>query len=74
MRTDWFKPVHVKSIRSQRVRTLLAASKHVIRSIAAVEQVTRGLPRSLGLKFGIVSRNLFATGSRIGGSDVNSAD
>ncbi|SDJ98699.1 hypothetical protein SAMN05216338_10781 [Bradyrhizobium sp. Rc2d] len=35
--------------------------KHVIRSIAAAEQVIRGLLRPLGLKVGVVSRTLFAT-------------
>lgn len=34
VRTGWFKPVHVKSIGSQRARTLAAARKHIIRSIA----------------------------------------
>lgn len=61
VRTGWFKPVHVKSISSQRARTLAAARKHIIRSIAAAEQVIRGLLRPLGLKVGIVLRNLFAT-------------
>ncbi|MGY3622152.1 IS110 family RNA-guided transposase [Bradyrhizobium sp. USDA 10063] len=61
VRTGWFKPVHIKSIGSQRARTLAAARKHVIRSIAAAEQVIRGLLRPLGLKVGTVSRNLFAT-------------
>ncbi|MFK4496049.1 transposase [Bradyrhizobium japonicum] len=61
VRTGWFKPVHVKSIGSQRARTLAAARKHIIRSIAAAEQVIRGLLRPLGLKIGIVSRTLFAT-------------
>lgn len=37
VRTGWFKPVHVKSIGSQRARTLAAARKHIIRSIAAAE-------------------------------------
>ncbi|MDF0522927.1 IS110 family transposase [Bradyrhizobium yuanmingense] len=61
VRTGWFKPVHVKSISSQRARTLAAARKHIIRSIAAAEQVIRGLLRPLGRKVGIVSRTLFAT-------------
>ncbi|WP_407193078.1 hypothetical protein [Bradyrhizobium sp. STM 3566] len=55
-----FKPVHVKSIGSQRARTLAAARKHIIRSIAAAEQVIRGLLRPLGHKVGIFSRTLFA--------------
>lgn len=57
VRTGWFKPVHVKSIGSQRARTLAAARKHIIHSIAAAEQVIRGLLRPLGLKVGI-SRGL----------------
>jgi len=61
VRTGWFKPVHVKSIGSQRARTLAAARKHVIRSVAATEQVIRGLLRPLGLKVGTVSRIKFAT-------------
>ncbi|WP_245288543.1 hypothetical protein [Bradyrhizobium sp. WSM4349] len=61
MRTESFKPVHVKSIGSERARTLAPARKHIVRSIAAAEQVIRGLLRPLGLKAGIVSRNLFAT-------------
>lgn len=60
MRTEWLKPVHVKSIGSQRARTLAAARKHIVRSIAAAEQVIRGLLRPLGLEVGVVSRNLFA--------------
>lgn len=60
VRTGWFKPVHVKSIGSERARTLAAARKHVIRSVAAAEQVIRGLLRPFGLKIGIVSRKLFA--------------
>ncbi|MCK1473242.1 transposase [Bradyrhizobium sp. 197] len=57
VRTESFKPVHVKSIGSQRARILAAARKHIVRSIAAAEQVIRGLLRPLGLKTGIVSRN-----------------
>lgn len=61
VRTGWFKPVHVKSIGSQQARTLAAARKHIVRSIAAAEQVVRGLLRPFGLKVGVVSRNQFAT-------------
>ncbi|MGY3079449.1 transposase [Bradyrhizobium sp. LM6.10] len=55
VRTGWFKPVHVKSIGSQRAQTLAAARKHIVRSSAAAEQVIRGLLRPLGLKVEIVS-------------------
>lgn len=72
VRTESFKPVHVKSIGSQRARTLAPARKHIVRSIAAAEQVIRGLLRPLGLKAGIVSRNLFATRVRelVGGDSM----
>jgi len=42
VRTGWFKQVHVKSVCSQQARTLAAARKHVVRSLAAAEQVIRG--------------------------------
>lgn len=60
-RTGWFKPVHVKSIDSQQARTLAAARKHIVRSVAAAEQVIRGLLRPFGLKVGVVSRTSFAS-------------
>lgn len=59
VRTGWFKQVHVKSVCSQQARTLAAARKHVVRSLAAAEQVIRGLLRPLGLKVGVVTRTLF---------------
>ena len=45
VRAGWYKVVHVKSIGSQHARTLVAARKHLIRSIAASEQTLRGLLR-----------------------------
>lgn len=56
-----FQTDHVKSIGSQRARTLAAARKHIIRSIAAAERVIRGLLRPLGLEVATVSQNEFAT-------------
>lgn len=61
VRAGWYKVVHVKSIGSQHARTLVAARKHLIRSIAASEQTLRGLLRPFGLKVGIVSRAGFAS-------------
>lgn len=61
VRTGWYKTVHVKSIGSQQARTLAAARKHLVRSIAATEQVTRGLLRPFGLRVGVVSKIRFAT-------------
>lgn len=43
VRTGWFRPVHVKSIGSQRARTLAAARKRITGSIAAAMQFIRGL-------------------------------
>lgn len=60
VRTGWYKAVHVKSIGSQQARMLAAARKHLVRSIAAAEQVIRGLLRPFGLRVGIVSKIKFA--------------
>jgi transposase len=64
VRTGWYKTVHVKSIGSQHARTLAAGRKHLVRSIAAAEQVIRGLLRPFGLRVGVVSKKQFA--ARIG--------
>lgn len=60
VRTGWFKAVHVKSIDSQHARTLVAARKHLVRSVAATEQVIRGLLRPFGLKVGPTTKRSFA--------------
>jgi transposase len=69
VRTGWYKPVHVKSLASQQARTLAAARKHLVRSIAAGEQVIRGLLRPFGVRVGVVSKAGFAARVRevIGG-------
>jgi transposase len=64
VRTGWYKAVHVKSIGSQHARMLAAARKHLVRSIAAAEQVIRGLLRPFGLRVGVVSKKQFA--ARVG--------
>jgi transposase len=60
-RSGWFKSVHVKSIVSQRCRTLVTARKYLVRTLAGTEQAIRGLLRPFGLKVGSVTRRLFAT-------------
>ena len=60
VRTGWFKAVHVKSIDSAHARTLIAARKHLVRSVAATEQVIRGLLRPFGLKVGPTTKRSFA--------------
>lgn len=52
--------MHVKSIDSQHARTLVAARKHLVRSVAATEQVIRGLLRPFGLKVGPTTKRSFA--------------
>ncbi len=59
VRSGWFKVVHLKSTGSQRLRTLAAARKVMVRSVAATEQALRGLLRPFGLKVGAVTRRRF---------------
>jgi transposase len=56
-RTGWSKAVHVESARSQELRTLLGARRHLVRKVTDGEQRSRGL---LGLKAGPVTRRRFA--------------
>src|SRR3954447_6935278 len=50
VRSGWFKTVHVKSLISQRCRTLVTARKYLVRTLAGTEQAIRGLLRPFGLK------------------------
>lgn len=59
VRSGWFKVVHLKSASSQRLRTLAAARKVMVRSVTAAEQALRGLLRPFGLKVGAVTRRRF---------------
>ena len=59
MRVGLYKPVHVKTIRSQEVRMLLAARKFVQAKIVDAENNLRGLLRNFGLKVGAVTRLKF---------------
>ena len=52
MRVNLFKPVHVKSLASQKRRALLSASRIVLEKAIAVENDMRGLLRNFGLKVG----------------------
>lgn len=56
VRTGWFKTVHLKSAAGQRLRTLTAARKAIVRTLTGNEQVIRGLLRPSGLKIGAVTR------------------
>ena len=54
MRVDLFRPVHVKTLTSQRRRALLTARKLLQEKAIAIENDIRGLLRNFGLKVGIV--------------------
>lgn len=54
MRVCLFRPVHVKTLASQKRRALLAARKMLQEKALAIENDIRGLLRNFGLKVGIV--------------------
>src|SRR6195256_3913890 len=54
MRVGLFRPVHVKTLASQKRRALLAARKILEEKALAIENDIRGLLRNFGLKVGIV--------------------
>src|SRR5215475_4600047 len=54
MRAGLYKPVHVKTLRSQKLRTLLTHRKLLQSKAIAVENDLRGTLRNFGLKVGIV--------------------
>ena len=59
MRVGLYKPVHVKTVRSQEIRMLLTARKFVQTKILDAENNLRGLLRNFGLKVGAVTRLQF---------------
>lgn len=56
MRVGLFKPVHVKTLASQEVRTLLGGRRFLQASMIDIENSIRGLLRNFGLKVGLVTR------------------
>ena len=60
MRLGHFKPVHVKSKRSQLTRASLTARKQFMTSMLQIENTIRGLIRVEGLKIGRIHRNNFS--------------
>jgi transposase len=56
MRVNLFRPVHVKTLTSQKRRALLTARKLLQEKAIAIENDIRGLLRNFGLKVGIVGR------------------
>lgn len=55
MRVNLFRPVHVKTLRSQKQRALLTARKLLQEKAIAIENDIRGLLRNFGLKVGVVT-------------------
>jgi transposase len=61
MRVGLYKPVHVKSLRSQEIHMLLTARRFVQSKLIDAENNLRGLLRNFGLKVGTTTRFRFAT-------------
>lgn len=64
VRSGWFKAVHVKSRRSQELRTLLTAREFHVNRLRDHENEIRGLLRPFGLKVGKVGARDFEARAR----------
>lgn len=60
VRSGWFKSVHVKSVESQELRTLLTSREFLVNKLRDHENEIRGALRPYGLKVGQVSSGAFA--------------
>ena len=56
MRAGLYRPVHVKTLRSQKLRMLLTHRKLLPSKAIAIENDLRGTLRNFGLKVGMVAR------------------
>jgi len=54
MRAGLYRPVHVKTLRSQKLRMLLTHRKLLLSKAIAIDNELRGILRNFGLKVGIV--------------------
>jgi transposase len=61
MRVNLFRPVHVKTLTSQKRRALLTARKLLQEKAIAIENDIRGLLRNFGLKVGMIGAIKFET-------------
>lgn len=59
MRLGWFRPVHCKSLASQKVRALLTARKLLQGKRHDIEMSLRGILRGFGLKVGKTTPRTF---------------
>src|SRR5438874_2708531 len=64
MRVNLFRPVHVKTLTSQKRRALLTARKLLQEKALAVDNDIRGLLRNFGLKVGPIGASRFETRTR----------
>jgi transposase len=59
MRVGLYRPVHVKTLASQEIRTLLSGRRFLQSKLIDVENSIRGLLRNFGLKVGVVTRHRY---------------
>jgi transposase len=59
MRVGLYRPVHVKTLRSQKLRMLLTHRKLLQSKAIAIENDLRGTLRNFGLKVGMVGKTKF---------------
>ncbi|MEQ9823210.1 MAG: IS110 family transposase [Puniceicoccaceae bacterium] len=53
MRTGWYKPVHVKSDESQRIKTIITARKMIVNQRIALDNHIRGALKVFGIKISV---------------------
>jgi transposase len=61
MRAGLYRPVHVKTLRSQKLRMLLTHRQQLLSKAIAIENDLRGTLRNFGLKVGVVGTVKFET-------------
>src|SRR5450755_3183104 len=61
MRAGLYRPVHVKTLRSQKLRMLLTSRKLLQSKAIAIDNDLRGTLRNFGLKVGVVGKVRFET-------------
>ncbi|WP_419906477.1 IS110 family transposase [Hoeflea sp.] len=59
LRTGWFRPVHIKSDESYRMRLLLTARRNMKRKFLDIENAIRHSLKAFGIRLGQVSRARF---------------
>ena len=65
MRAELYRPVHVKTLRSQKLRMLLTHRKLLQSKAIAIENDLRATLRNFGLKVGVVGTARFSLGGKL---------